>query len=130
VIPSDAVSIPAGWPLDRQGTITCLTCHTEIPADRRAPSLRDFDPETAAPIDFCAKCHHRPVAQTAGSMHWLAVGTAHVIPHQAAELDQRAILDTHTRQCISCHNLYAHEPYLLTVPIDGSALCFTCHDMN
>ena len=32
--------------------------------------------------------------------------------------------------CLSCHNLYGREPNRLTVPIEGSALCFTCHDMN
>lgn len=32
--------------------------------------------------------------------------------------------------CVSCHNLYAQKRYLLTVPIKGSELCFTCHDMR
>lgn len=32
--------------------------------------------------------------------------------------------------CVSCHNLYANSPKLLSVPIEGSALCFTCHDMK
>jgi hypothetical protein len=29
--------------------------------------------------------------------------------------------------CISCHNLKNPEKYHLTVPIDKSYLCFTCH---
>ncbi len=32
--------------------------------------------------------------------------------------------------CVSCHNLYSTEPKRLSVPIEGSALCMTCHDMN
>ena len=32
--------------------------------------------------------------------------------------------------CVSCHDLYARERYLLTVPIHGSELCFACHDMK
>lgn len=32
--------------------------------------------------------------------------------------------------CVSCHNLYAREEHLLTVPIHGSELCLTCHDMK
>jgi len=32
--------------------------------------------------------------------------------------------------CISCHNLYNHEPNHLAVPIEGSRLCLTCHDMD
>jgi predicted CXXCH cytochrome family protein len=32
--------------------------------------------------------------------------------------------------CISCHNLYSRAPGLLSVPIEGSQLCFACHDMD
>jgi predicted CXXCH cytochrome family protein len=32
--------------------------------------------------------------------------------------------------CVSCHNLYAGTPKLLSVPLEGSRLCFTCHDMD
>lgn len=32
--------------------------------------------------------------------------------------------------CVSCHNLYGREKDLLSVPIEGSELCFTCHDMK
>lgn len=32
--------------------------------------------------------------------------------------------------CVSCHNLYARDKHLLTVPIKDSALCLTCHELN
>lgn len=32
--------------------------------------------------------------------------------------------------CVSCHNLYAGSKGLLTVSLEGSALCFTCHEMK
>ena len=32
--------------------------------------------------------------------------------------------------CVSCHDLYAPERFYLTVPLDGSQLCFTCHAMD
>ncbi|RME41451.1 MAG: hypothetical protein D6788_01220 [Planctomycetota bacterium] len=32
--------------------------------------------------------------------------------------------------CISCHDIYAPQRGLLTVPIEGSKLCMTCHDMR
>lgn len=32
--------------------------------------------------------------------------------------------------CVSCHNLYAQAPNLLSVPIEGSALCFACHTFD
>lgn len=32
--------------------------------------------------------------------------------------------------CVSCHNLYSGKKGLLTVSLEGSALCFTCHGMK
>ncbi len=32
--------------------------------------------------------------------------------------------------CVSCHNLYATGRHKLSVPIEGSKLCFTCHGMD
>lgn len=32
--------------------------------------------------------------------------------------------------CVSCHDLYAGTPILLTVPIEESRLCFACHKMD
>jgi predicted CXXCH cytochrome family protein len=32
--------------------------------------------------------------------------------------------------CVSCHNLYAKRRNLLTVPIEESKLCFSCHMMD
>jgi len=32
--------------------------------------------------------------------------------------------------CVSCHDLYAKNRFRLTVPIENSHLCFTCHDMD
>jgi predicted CXXCH cytochrome family protein len=32
--------------------------------------------------------------------------------------------------CVSCHDLYARDEHLLTVPIEGSELCLTCHDLR
>ena len=32
--------------------------------------------------------------------------------------------------CISCHDIYAPQRGLLTVPIEGSRLCLTCHELD
>ena len=32
--------------------------------------------------------------------------------------------------CVSCHDLYSVSDDRLTVPIEGSRLCLTCHDMD
>lgn len=35
-----------------------------------------------------------------------------------------------TVSCVSCHNVYSGKPSLLAVTLEGSALCFTCHQMD
>ena len=32
--------------------------------------------------------------------------------------------------CVSCHDLYARDQHHLTLPIEGSMLCFSCHELN
>lgn len=32
--------------------------------------------------------------------------------------------------CVSCHDVYGRDPHRLTVPIEGSRLCMTCHVMD
>ena len=41
VKPSEAVQVPAGWPVDAHGSITCLTCHEALP---RLGTWRQCDP--------------------------------------------------------------------------------------
>lgn len=201
IIPSDAVAIPSDWPLDDRGAVMCLTCHTEIPESTRdsEPRLRESGPEGIEPTEFCARCHGQPLKRKAESLHWLAVGVAHVSQDQRTELSGNTPLDARTRAClschdgaiaseskngtpwnrpqmylgdkrrnhpvgiayndvsrpkdlsplrpagllppnvelpqgrvtcVSCHNLYSRTRYRLTVPIHGSELCLTCHDMR
>ncbi len=201
VIPTAAVSIPEGWPRSADGSITCLTCHTDLSslAGGSDPQLRDFNATAGERIQFCAKCHDSDNKRTASAMHWMAVGVAHVKPDDSQFLEQAGRLDAGSRRCmachdgvtaresaasspfnrgpasvgdhrrnhpigvpypqrfskkgsgpfrptsllppkvrlpagqvscVSCHNLYAAGPGRLTVPIEGSALCFTCHDMD
>ena len=201
VIPSEAVTIPPDWPLDDNGAIMCLTCHVEIPTDPEGsgPMLRGLGSRAAEPTQFCATCHVRSGQRNAGSMHWLAVGMAHVPSDRATPSGGGGVLDAQTRRClschdgvnatesknatpyarsrgysgdkrrnhpvgvqyrdvqrpkdlsplrpqsllpqgvalpdgkvscVSCHNLYAGRRFLLSVPIQGSELCLTCHDMR
>ncbi|MFQ5494589.1 MAG: hypothetical protein ACE5EX_04335 [Phycisphaerae bacterium] len=32
--------------------------------------------------------------------------------------------------CLSCHDLYNLEPHQLSVSMEGSSLCLTCHQMD
>jgi len=201
VVPSSAVEIPADWPLGSGGTITCLTCHPKLPSSSGAsePLLRDFDEAEMESADFCVKCHGASTERSAASMHWMAIGIAHVkadrtvsgrraglldsdsqrcmgchdgvsaseaanttawnrgpgsrgdkrrhhpvgVPYRdrapkkaAVRLRSTSLLPKNMRlpdgqvSCVSCHDLYAPDRDRLTVPIEGSALCFTCHDMK
>jgi len=201
VLPSALMSVPDGWPLDEEGGITCLTCHMRIPTDVSGfdPRLRDFSHDGGHPEDFCAKCHDSGDGESAASVHWLALGRAHVGAGLESSDPGVPALDKHSRECltchdgvnaiesanaspwhrlrgdfgnegknhpvgmeyratgrpsymsplrpayllpdevplpegkvscISCHDLFGDTPYLLTVPIEGSQLCLTCHAMN
>lgn len=201
IVPSAAVRIPSSWPLDADGTITCLTCHRRLPPWQGATSayLRDFDGEQDDWSGFCAKCHAADGQRTAAATHWMAVRVAHVkgdatrSPRSTASLDAQsrrcmgchdgvsasdadnttpwnrgrgyvgdrrrnhpvgvrypnrtprkfgvrfrpaALVPKQVRlpggkvSCVSCHDLYAKSRSLLTVPIERSALCFACHDLD
>jgi predicted CXXCH cytochrome family protein len=200
VLPSSAVRVPGGWPLDRYGAITCLTCHEAVPSldGSAGPRLRDFEDNTVSYLAFCARCHESGGGVEAGSMHWQALGVAHVVPDADGAGASPVVLDRESRRClechdgvnavehsggaferrggyagdarrshpvgmpyrratkrpraaplrpevllpravrlpggsvscVSCHDLYSTEPHRLTVPIESSRLCFTCHDMG
>jgi len=106
MIPSAAVTVPSDWPLDSTGAMTCLTCHAEIPAGvgQSGPKLRDFEFATTQPIEFCARCHGQPDSRSGSSVHWLAVGVAHVSTELASVARSGRVLDANTRQCLSCHD--------------------------
>ena len=48
----------------------------------------------------------------------------------ASGLPARVRLPEGRVSCVSCHDLYAGDEHLLTVPNKGSELCFTCHDLK
>ena len=201
VVPSAAIRVPDGWPVDVDGSITCRTCHEELPsldggADAR---LRDFDAQRAEPSEFCTKCHTQGAGNGAAAIHWQAVGVAHVKADDVSSGSRGRALDRQTTQClgchdgvnavesrnptpwnrgrgyagdgqrnhpvgveypdrtprgssvpfrpvsllpeqvvlpegkvgcVSCHDLYSEKKHLLTVTIEGSELCFTCHDLK
>ncbi len=198
VRPSRAVRIPAGWPLDHTGAVTCLTCHRTLPGLREGadPALRGVAPGEQPGVDFCTNCHRADGPQTAAGMHWMAVRVAHVTAEQDRAVRLLGSLDEHSRRClechdgvnggdsraisggghggsdlkrnhpvgvvyrshkprgartqlksehllpaqvrlpggkvscVSCHNLYARDANRLSVPIERSKLCFTCHAMD
>ena len=105
VIPSDAVTVPSGWPLNARGAITCLTCHSGIPSEANIlnPMLRGYESTAPPNTAFCAKCHGFD-QRDARSIHWVSVGVAHIRPERAGRREGGGHLDSQTRQCLSCHD--------------------------
>ena len=203
VIPSRAVTLPTGWPLAFDGSMTCFTCHEDMPSlnGGSGPRLRGVDGSVANSEAFCENCHGDGHERTAAAMHWMAVPRAHITSdsdrdtgqigfggvdsasrrclgchdgvtagesayelggtgggssfgdrgrnhpigvsyprggRRRAEVPLRAAaqVPSHVRLpdgmvgCVSCHDLYNQTPKRLAVPIEGSRLCFACHDMN
>ena len=197
VKPSGAVHIPAGWPLDHSGAITCLTCHRELPGLREGadPLLRGGG-RRRGDESFCMNCHRADAEQTAAGLHWMALDVAHVKPEDDRRVRTFGRLDDCSRRClechdgvngidsrealgrghggsdlkrnhpigvryrdnkprgartqlrsihmlppqvrlpagrvscVSCHDPYSQRRYQLTVPIERSELCFTCHPLD
>ncbi len=100
----------------------------------------------------CLTCHDGVNAREAGHQ-WLRSAGGYLgdpgrnhpvgIPYVRRENDHRGsplrhvtLLPKEVRlpdgkvSCVSCHNLYNVERYRLSVPIEGSRLCLTCHDMD
>ncbi len=199
VRPSSAVRIPDGWPLDTDGTLACRTCHERLPSLQGGPAyLRGSGDRRAAPNSFCARCHEKGGHREGRTVHWMALGTAHIrgdsyqgngssppldgpsrqclgchdgvtasdarnptgsgaaprtssgmrqnhpvgvrYPHgmsrkrgtmfrSVGTLPPEVRLPDDQVSCVSCHNLYSGRQSLLSIPIEQSKLCFTCHQV-
>lgn len=100
----------------------------------------------------CLTCHDGVNAGEAGH-RWLGshggnlgeAGRNHPVgvPYMRRESDSRGSLLRHATRlprevrlpdgrvsCVSCHNLYNIDRHHLSVPIEGSRLCLTCHEMD
>ncbi|MHC4698865.1 MAG: cytochrome c3 family protein [Planctomycetota bacterium] len=200
VRPSGAINIPQGWPVEADGSITCLTCHTRLPALEGStdPHLRDCADSQFDREQFCRRCHVGGDELGGRKMHWQATRFAHLKAADSTSTGLPGRLDAQSQQClgchdgvtaresrntlgssivgadwddrrshpigvpymdagrghgegaytpasmlprqvrlpggrvscVSCHDLYARDRYLLTIPIEGSELCLTCHDMK
>lgn len=106
IVPSAAVQVPADWPLDSSGALTCLTCHTKIPSEGGAadPHLRRVQSSAASNGGFCATCHHPSIERSDRSVHQVALGIAHLGSNRSRKTVASAGLDAHSRRCLSCHD--------------------------
>jgi predicted CXXCH cytochrome family protein len=106
VVPSEAVRIPADWPLSADGGISCLTCHRELPAldGTTRPVLRGAGDAGGSGVDFCASCHAASADRSAAGAHWMAVRVAHVQAEARSSASDAGWLDAESRRCLSCHD--------------------------
>ena len=105
------------------GTRQCLSCHDGVNAtesNNMTPGTQSQgysgDTRRNHPVGVPYRDQSRPRDLSPPR-------PASLLPREVALPDGRA-------SCSSCHNLYAGSRYLLTVSIQGSELCLTCHDLR
>lgn len=99
MVPS--MPMPAGFPLDWQGRMTCATCHDPHRNDWGVnPALLRGDGISGR--SFCALCHDE--LQQPGSQHRIAeiVHAKNALTPSRKEVN--AILDRISLECIGCHD--------------------------
>lgn len=106
VVPTTSIRIPKSWPLDFNGSITCVTCHTSIPSlDASATvSLRGGPAAKAGGLTFCAKCHSSSGGEGSHPLHWMAMGSAHIRVGGNQAQHAGGSLDSESRRCLGCHD--------------------------
>ncbi len=122
--------------------------HIKADADGTASSIGRLDANSAQ----CLSCHdgvsapetHLGSMGAAGGASFSDKGRNHPVgvsfagnrSRRGMKLRPVSALPTTIRlpggqvSCVSCHNLYNPTPKRLSVPIEGSALCLSCHDMD
>lgn len=116
---SDALRAPTGL-LDAQSR-QCLSCHDGVNAGEsvNGPGGRGHAPLIGQGGEHPVGVIYRGGRADRGRRL-----------RAASRLPRTVRLPNGRLSCVSCHDLYARDRHRLTVPIEGSALCFTCHDMD
>lgn len=103
-------------------SLRCLSCHDGVTAQETSHAT--------------AGGHGRGWLDGTAGNHPVGIRYATQRRGKGTRLRGRSTLPPEVRlpdgrvSCISCHNLYSDDAKLLSVPIEGSALCFSCHDMD
>ena len=141
-------------PLDAEGRMTCLTCHTiksgecVLRQDRDTlcgichskthgmacigiAHLGDSMELHTAPESYCLGCHDGAVAVQRGleQDHRLGVQYASSSTRKMkAVMDKRIVFVDGRISCVTCHDPYRNQDMRLVKSNQGSGLCLTCHD--
>ncbi len=119
---ADDVRSSASGLLDRSSA-ECLECHDGVTAPDAA-----YETSWNRGGGYLGdKGRNHPIG-----VRYPHAGTRHVeVPlRPAAVLPESVRLPNGMVGCLSCHDLYGSGPKRLTVPIEGSRLCMTCHQMD
>lgn len=119
---SDDVESSASGSIDR-ASATCLECHDGVTAPDAA-----YETSWNRGSGYLGdKRRNHPIG-----VRYPHAGARHLDAplRPSAMLPETVRLPGGMVSCLSCHNLYATEPKHLTVPIEGSRLCMTCHQMD
>ncbi len=101
----------------------CLDCHDGVTASE-ATNHAGGSSFTAS---FADKQRNHPIGMLYPRTN---VGKSAVRVRPASLLPTAVRLPDGKVSCVSCHDLYAGTTNLLSVPMEGSGLCMTCHDME
>lgn len=106
MVPSANISVPQDWPLNADGSVTCLTCHTHLPTSSSsvARSLRTLDEGSSGQTRFCGQCHSSDTRQTSAGLHWQAMNVAHIQTKNDNRGSEHGSLDDSTKRCLGCHD--------------------------
>lgn len=128
VVPPSGMSVPKEFPLDAQGHLQCVTCHSAhgvstLPGETTSTFLRVNNTNSS----LCLICHPTMAGEKAGKNHPLGLVT-NSIPQQLWSKHATRESAAHFITCETCHTAHANqEEYLLKQTVSDSALCLTCH---
>ncbi len=126
--PPPGMRPPATFPLDPQGKMQCVTCHSahgvsSVTGEMTSTFLRVFNTNSS----ICLLCHPTMAGDLAGANHPLGPVT-NAIPRQLWSKHSTPETAAHNISCETCHTAHAgHEEHLLKQSVSDSALCLTCH---
>ncbi|MBI1912220.1 MAG: cytochrome c3 family protein [Deltaproteobacteria bacterium] len=94
-----SMQVPASFPLNWKGDLTCISCHPAHNPGKGAYHLRS----SAGGQGFCMLCHN----DLENDLHKVSMGTAHVVTSTSSKFvawELGNVLDELSIKCLSCHD--------------------------